>query len=322
MKQLRVIETSSSLNLLKGLAILLLEFDFCAQFSLSYSSKCLQGQNLFPAFVRLRGASDLNAAVRQGHPELKAGLKPFLMKQFSVAHDRCAMPVNSDGYLLGALAAGDSNAGTVRHILDIGTGSGVIALQMAQRFENAAVDAVEIHGPSAKQASDNFESSPFTRRMVCHHRSLQEFEAEVQYDIIVSNPPYFEGGTASSEFAVAAAKHALLLDYASLVQKAARFLKDTGSFWIIIPCDCGHRLIDVALQHGLFLNEVIRIHPKEDRPANRCIFSLSKADEGKVGERSFTLYNQDRGLPGADNRGAKQYTPEAREVLQPFLAPL
>lgn len=224
MKQLYGMDARFNHNILKSIAILLLEFDLCTRFSLSHPRK-LQRQNHAAGSMRMHRESDFNGLLRQGHPELKAGLKPFLMKQFSIAHDRCAMPVNSDGYLLGALAAGGSNPAKVSRILDIGTGSGVIALQMAQRFENAVVDAVEIHGPSAEQACENFERSPFRRRMTCHHQSLQEFEAEAQYNIIVSNPPYFEGGTESSESAVAAAKHTLLLDYRRLVQKAALLLR-------------------------------------------------------------------------------------------------
>ena len=87
--------------------------------------------------------------------------KPFKMKEFEVAHDKCAMRVNTDGCLLGALAASNAAVKDVSRVLDIGTGSGVIALQLAQRFTNAFVDAIEIHGPSAKQAMDNFRNSPY-----------------------------------------------------------------------------------------------------------------------------------------------------------------
>jgi tRNA1Val (adenine37-N6)-methyltransferase len=88
-------------------------------------------------------------------------LKPFEMKEFTVAHDQCAMRVNTDGCLLGAVAGEEFGSDQVQHVLDIGTGSGVIAMQLAQRFEKAYVDAVEIHGPSAKQATENFSKSPY-----------------------------------------------------------------------------------------------------------------------------------------------------------------
>ena len=128
---------------------------------------------------------------------------PFQMKQFTVEHDLCAMRVNTDGCLLGALAGEDEEFNNVQHILDIGTGSGVIALQMAQRFEDAFIDAVEIHGPSAKQAAKNFISSPWSNRMICYHEPLQEFESGSGYDIVISNPPYFENGPTKSDNGVA-----------------------------------------------------------------------------------------------------------------------
>ena len=117
-------------------------------------------------------------------------MKPFKMKEFEVAHDQCAMRVNTDGCLLGALAASSTAVNDVQRVLDIGTGSGVIALQLAQRFTDAFVDGIEIHGPSAKQAMDNFRNSPYHSRMVCYHQPIQEYEKNTNYAIIVSHPTY------------------------------------------------------------------------------------------------------------------------------------
>ena len=191
--------------------------------------------------------------------------KPFKMKEFEVAHDQCAMRVNTDGCLLGALAASNTAVDSVQRVLDIGTGSGVIALQLAQRFQKAFVDGIEIHGPSAKQAMDNFRNSPFHSRMVCYHQPIQEFEMNTYYDIIVSNPPYFEEGPTKSDHGVAAARHALTLDFKSLVMSVSGLLKPQGSFWAILPCDRKDRFLDAALDEGLYLNEVIHIKPKENR---------------------------------------------------------
>ena len=194
--------------------------------------------------------------------------KPFKMKEFEVAHDQCAMRVNTDGCLLGALAASNTAVDSVQRVLDIGTGSGVIALQLAQRFQKAFVDGIEIHGPSAKQAMDNFRNSPFHSRMVCYHQPIQEFEMNTYYDIIVSNPPYFEEGPTKSDHGVAAARHALTLDFKSLVMSVSGLLKPQGSFWAILPCDRKDRFLDAALDEGLYLNEVIHIKPKENREAS------------------------------------------------------
>ena len=238
-------------------------------------------------------------------------LKPFEMKEFSVAHDQCAMRVNTDGCLLGALAGEDLSSNDVQHALDIGTGSGVIAMQLAQRFPKAYVDAVEIHGPSAKQATNNFKESPFANRIVCYHEPIQEFELNLLYDIIVSNPPYFEDGPTKMDAGVAAARHALTLDFKSLVHNAARLLKATGKFWVILPCDQSDRFLDEALDEGLHLNSIIHIHPKENRTANRCIYALGKYDIEEPVRRKIILYENDQ-----------CYTTEAKEVLSPFYASL
>ncbi|PTL97385.1 MAG: tRNA methyltransferase [Bacteroidetes bacterium] len=233
--------------------------------------------------------------------------KPFKMKEFEVAHDQCAMRVNTDGCLLGALAASNTAVDSVHRVLDIGTGSGVIALQLAQRFQKAFVDGIEIHGPSAKQAMDNFRNSPFHSRMVCYHQPIQEFEMNTYYDIIVSNPPYFEEGPTKSDHGVAAARHALTLDFKSLVMSVSGLLKPQGSFWAILPCDRKDRFLDAALDEGLYLNEVIHIKPKENREANRCIFGLSRHNTGDAHHRAITIYSADQ-----------SYTTETHDVLSPF----
>ena len=233
--------------------------------------------------------------------------KPFKMKEFEVAHDQCAMRVNTDGCLLGALAASNTATEEVQRALDIGTGSGVIALQLAQRFPKAFVDGIEIHGPSEKQAMDNLRNSPFHARMVCYHQPVQEFQMNTYYDIIVSNPPYFEDGPTKSDHGIAAARHALTLDFKSLVMSVSGLLKPNGSFWAILPCDRKDRFLDAALDEGLYLNEVIHIKPKENREANRCIFGLSKNNTGDAHHRTITIYTSDQ-----------SYTSETHEVLSPF----
>lgn len=236
---------------------------------------------------------------------------PFEMKRFSVGHDMCAMRVNTDGCLLGAMAGEALASDQVQHILDIGTGSGVIALQLAQRFENAYVDGVEIHGPSAKQAADNFKSSPFNGRMVCYHEPLQEFELNVLYDLIVTNPPYFESGPTKADQGVASARHALTLDFKSLIEHTSKLLKDSGEFWCILPVDRSDSLIEEAIEEGLFPSQIIQIKPGGDRKPNRVILGFKKLKSCEPKRSELVLYDK-----------AKEYTHEAREVLEPFYASL
>ena len=231
---------------------------------------------------------------------------PFQMKQFTVAHDHCAMRVNTDGCLLGALAGEDEESSRIQHILDIGTGSGVIALQMAQRFENAFIDAVEIHGPSAKQASKNFIVSPWSNRMVCYHEPLQEFESGSGYDLIVSNPPYFENGPTKSDNGVANARHALTLDFNSLIEHTSRLLKDSGGFWCVLPVERADNLIDVALEENMYPSNLYYIKPEKNRNANRIILKFTK-EKKETDKKELILYDS-----------PQQYSEVAKELLAPF----
>jgi tRNA1Val (adenine37-N6)-methyltransferase len=236
---------------------------------------------------------------------------PFQMKQFSVEHDSCAMRVNTDGCLLGALAGDFEHDHNVQHILDIGTGSGVIALQLAQRFNEAFIDAVEIHGPSAKQASNNFKSSPWSNRMICYHEPLQDFEGSVGYDLIVSNPPYFESGPTKTDEGVANARHALTLDFNSLIQHTSRLLKESGSFWCVLPADRAQSMIESGIEENLHLSHLYSIRPKESRPANRVILAFCKCPTEETVRKEFVIY-----------KAPQEYTEEVREVLSPFYASL
>ena len=232
---------------------------------------------------------------------------PFRMKQFSVEHDSCAMRVNTDGCLLGALAGEVNGASVVQNILDIGTGSGVIALQLAQRFDKAFIDAVEIHGPSAKQASENFKSSPWSNRMICYHEPLQDFEGSVGYDLVVSNPPYFESGPSKEDEGVANARHALTLDFKSLIEHTSRLLKDSGSFWCVLPAARVETMIEAGIEENLHPTHIYSIKPKENRPVNRVILAFSKQPAAETNRKEFILY-----------KAAQEYSDELREVLTPF----
>lgn len=236
---------------------------------------------------------------------------PFQMKEFAVAHDECAMRVNTDGCLLGALAGNGIEDQKVQHVLDVGTGSGVIALQLAQRFPKAYVDAVEIHGPSARQATENFKNSPFSGRLVCYHEPIQEFELNVQYDLIVSNPPYFEGGPTKLDQGVAAARHALTLDFKSLIEQSAKLLKEHGEFWCILPEDRMKIFLEEAIDEGLYPFHILSIKPKSNREANRVIIGVGKSNGRETMKKELVIYDADQ-----------SYTDEAHAILAPFYASL
>ena len=126
----------------------------------------------------------------------------FQFRQFFVGQQHCAMKVGTDGVLLGAWATGG------HHILDIGTGTGVVALMMAQRFPSADIDAIEVDHDAAEQATDNVRQSPFASRVTVTHTALQNFHPSAPYDSIVCNPPYFLNSLKAPETSRSLARHA------------------------------------------------------------------------------------------------------------------
>jgi len=158
--------------------------------------------------------------------------KPFQFKQFTVQQDRCAMKIGTDGVLLGAWAPIDY---TVNSILDIGTGTGVIALMMAQQSQAQIVDALEIDADAYEQAVENFEASSWGDRLFCYHASFQEFVQEIdeQYDLLISNPPFYaeDYKTDSDQRDLARFQDALPFDH--LLIGASKLLSESGRLAII-----------------------------------------------------------------------------------------
>ncbi|MEE0972800.1 MAG: methyltransferase, partial [Paludibacteraceae bacterium] len=154
----------------------------------------------------------------------------FRFKQFTVYQDRCAMKVGTDGVLLGVLA----DVSKATRILDIGTGTGLIALMLAQRQKDAHVDAIEIDEQAAQQAQENIAQSPFCYIHV-HTTALQAYNSTQPYDLIVSNPPYFVDSLKAPNAARNLARHTDSLSFADLLQGAERLLHNDGCFWVILP---------------------------------------------------------------------------------------
>ncbi len=172
----------------------------------------------------------------------------FQFKQFCVQHDRCAMKVNTDAVLLGAWAA----ATDPRRILDIGTGSGVIALMLAQRFPESIVQAVEIDESASLQAADNFRTSPWSNRLEVITDSITRFQATSPYDLIVSNPPFFHDLTTTCSLPRNRARHSVSLGYQELISAVERLLSPQGFFSVILPCSSVERFRALAMQQNLF----------------------------------------------------------------------
>ena len=192
----------------------------------------------------------------------------FRFKQFSVEQELCAMKVGTDGVLLGAWAQGGEC------ILDIGTGTGLIALMMAQRNPASNVMAIDIDEGAFRQATFNVEQSPFRHQVVVKQESVQEHQG--QYESVVCNPPYFIDALHAPDKQRSIARHTDTLSYAELMQAAYRLLTDDGEFSVIVPFDYRKRMEDEAVFVGFFPRRVLGFRTSERKPIKRYLLSFVK----------------------------------------------
>src|SRR6187402_2949757 len=211
----------------------------------------------------------------------------FQFKQFAVDQTGCAMKINTDGVLLGAMAG----ANQPQNILDIGTGTGVIALMLAQRFAHAMIDAVEVDQQAAKTAESNFKSSVFADRVNLHAESFENYlgGSQKKYDLIVSNPPFYINSLESPEAKKNVAKHADGDFFANLIATVATHLTDTGTCWLILPLDTAELVKAIAKQNKMHLRKTIAIRSYPDSKPHREMLVLSLDSVKAVGEE-FIIY--------------------------------
>ena len=210
----------------------------------------------------------------------------FSFKRFTVNHGKCAMKVGTDGVLLGAWARGG------RRILDVGTGSGLVALMMAQRFEEAEVTAIDIEPGACQQARENVAASPFAGRISVVEMALQSFQGGV-YDAIVCNPPFYAGTIRSKTAARTMARSAETLPFADLFRHVARLLADGGEFSVVIPSALRCEFDAEAAFSGMFPCRVCTVKTVPHKAASRCLLAYGKCPVGKVEDVDECLNNAD-----------------------------
>ena len=205
----------------------------------------------------------------------------FRFKQFAIRNDATAMKVGTDGVLLGAWATLDGNP---QSILDIGAGSGLIALMLAQRSQAAIIDAVEIDGLAFEQCVENFEASPWPDRLFCYHCSLEEFALEIDepYDLILSNPPFYNENVSSGDPARDTARQQASLPFFSLVQGVCQLLGPKGRFCLILPFREEESFISLAGRSGLHPNRITRVKGTAETPVKRSLIEFSFGEKGPV----------------------------------------
>ncbi|MEL6636900.1 MAG: methyltransferase [Bacteroidota bacterium] len=196
----------------------------------------------------------------------------FQFKQFDIHQDRCTMKVGTDGIMLGAWAPVDA----ARRVLDIGTGSGVIAIMLAQRAPEAAITAVEIEEASFTQARDNMAACTWCDRLVAVHQSIQDFSRQQteRFDLIVSNPPFFSGGTFSHNQDRNSVRHTVKLPNGDLLSAARNLLAPTGRFCVILPHLEGLRFVELARSYKLYCTRMTEVFPTAEKPVERLLLQF------------------------------------------------
>ena len=206
----------------------------------------------------------------------------FKFKQFDIAQEQTAMKVGTDGVLLGAWADLD----TAENILDIGTGTGLIALMCAQRQHKARIDAVEIEPAAARQAMENFENSKWKERLNLIQTDFKHFTSVKKYDVIISNPPYFDEQTLNVNRQRNLARRSSNLSLETLIRKSKKMLNKSGSIQLILPADKLSQLQQIIRLEKLFLNKIcyVKGHPgaKIKRILVKISASYSKTEENRL----------------------------------------
>jgi len=200
--------------------------------------------------------------------------KPFLFKKFRINQDRCAMKIGTDGVLLGAWASVNQNPFS---ILDIGAGTGVVSLMLAQRCYAELIDAIEIDDDAYEQCTENFENSHWNDRLFCYHASLEEFAEEIddKYDLIVSNPPFYSDDFKSDNKQRDLARFEDALPFTHLLESVSKLLSETGIFSVIIPFKEETSFINLASNLKLFPNKILRVKGNPTSEIKRSLIEFS-----------------------------------------------
>jgi len=233
----------------------------------------------------------------------------FHFKQFSIDQSNCAMKINTDGVLLGAMVVADEP----ETILDIGTGTGVIALMLAQRFNKAKIDAVEIDGDAAGTAEKNFKSSPFEKRISIYASGFEDYFEQFpqrKYGLIVSNPPFYVGSLKSPGLKKALAKHTDADFFEKLINDISGHLTSDGRFWLILPVSISDTIITLAARYSIYPEKIISIQSYQHFEAHRTIICFG-LNEILTEITNFTIY-----------KTAGEYSEEYKKLLQPYFLAL
>ncbi len=225
----------------------------------------------------------------------------FRFKQFTVHQDKCAMKVGTDAVLLGSWV----NACEAKKILDIGTGTGIIAMMLAQK-SSAEIDAIDIDLNACIQAKENVSESAWAQRIRIHNISFQEFSSSTtdKYDLVVSNPPFFSDAPKPLTIERIQSRHTDMLPFNELAEGVKKIISPTGKFCVVLPCREGKNFMDIALSKGLFSNKMLRVKTVHDKE-KRILLELSEQMK-PISEEEITIQNDEHSF-------SKEYVDLTRE---------
>ena len=200
--------------------------------------------------------------------------KPFQFKEFTVQQDQCAMKIGTDSVLLGAWTPLDTNPFAV---LDIGAGTGVLSLMLAQRSNAGVIDALEIDEQAYEQCVDNFETSPWADRLFCYHADLAEFVEEIEdkYELIISNPPFYSEDYKTNNDQRDLARFTDALPFNHLVDSVSKLLSKDGIFSVVIPFKEEVNFINLASEVKLFPNKILHVKGSDTSEIKRSLLAFS-----------------------------------------------
>jgi len=227
----------------------------------------------------------------------------FTFKQFMINQDLCAMKVCTDACVFGA----STEVENVNRILDIGTGTGLLSLMLAQR-SNAQIDSVEIDEDAYNQAVINVKISKFAKNIEVYHQRIQNFESIKNYDLIISNPPFYQQSLKSTDAKANKALHAVELSFADLIDSVLKFLSIDGKFTVLLPPFEIEKLIQIAQKKGLYLSKKMSIRHDETKPVFRVIATFLTQKIVDLEEEILIIHNED----------GRTYSNEFRDLLKDY----
>ena len=227
----------------------------------------------------------------------------FNFKQFSIKQERSAFKVGTDSVVLGAYM----DITGAKRILDIGTGTGLLALMAAQK-SSADIIALEADRDSCNQAIENFAASRWSDRLTAINQRIQEFPGiGEKFDVIVSNPPYFSNSLKNPDSRKAGSRHNDSLSFVELVQAVEKFLSAHGRFWVIVPANEAGKMVNAAEKIPLYPEKMLKIYPKPNSRVSRIIYSFS-SNKRDIFEEEITVEEATR----------HHYTAKYRELTKDF----